>query len=255
MARSVSSAGERGQSPASEVRAPPSRSARGRNPRVLPPRRSHARLSAAARAALHDVAPPRSVRPLPSRDSTAPFSTRPSRPRPPRSSTTSLRRVPVDRCQRVLLPPHSDASRAAAALASFHHVALTRPSRPQPARSSTAPLSASWSTVAHAFVDGASLGALRSPLLRSESPARHLGVRRGCARAMREAARVVTAWDAEALAIARAAGVAAAWTAWRDGRADRTGRGRENFSKRDAVEGRDERGRAGGGERRRGGTR
>jgi hypothetical protein len=185
-----------------------------------------AQRAAAARAALHDVALTRASRPLPTRDSTAPFSTRPSRPRPPRSSTTSLRRVPCGRSPRVLSPrrPH-------------------------------APLSASWSTAAHALVDGASLGALRSPLLRSESPARHLGVRRGCARAMREAARVVTAWDAEALAIARAARVAAAWTAWRDGRADRTGRGRENFSKRDAVEDRDERGRAGGGERRRGGTR
>ena len=70
-----------------------------------------------------------------------------------------------------------------------------------------------------------------------------------------EIARVATAWDAEALATARAARVATAWVAWRGGRADRTGSGRENSSERDAVEDREERGRACGGQRRRGGTR
>jgi hypothetical protein len=59
-----------------------------------------------------------------------------------------------------------------------------------------------------------------------------------------ETAWVATAWAAAVLATARAAWVASARVAWRDDTAGRTGSGRENFSKRDAVEERDERGRA-----------
>ena len=55
---------------------------------------------------------------------------------------------------------------------------------------------------------------------------------------------VVSAWDARDLATARAARVVSVWVAWRDGRAGRTGWGREDFSKRDVAEGRHERGRA-----------
>jgi hypothetical protein len=73
--------------------------------------------------------------------------------------------------------------------------------------------------------------------------------------AKEEIASVATAWDAEGSATARAARVATAWVARRGGRADRPGRGRENFSERDAVEDREERGRACRGQRRRGGTR
>jgi hypothetical protein len=61
---------------------------------------------------------------------------------------------------------------------------------------------------------------------------------------MQEAACVATDWAAAASATARAARVASARVAWRDDTAGRTGSGRENFSKRDAVEERDERGRA-----------
>ena len=61
------------------------------------------------------------------------------------------------------------------------------------------------------------------------------------------AACVATAWDAETWTTARAARVATAWAAWRDGRAGRMGSGRENFSERDVVADRDERGRAGRG--------
>ena len=61
--------------------------------------------------------------------------------------------------------------------------------------------------------------------------------------------------SAVALATARAARIASARVAWRDDRAGRTGSGRENFSKRDVVEDRDERGRACRRQRRCGGTR
>ena len=147
-------------------------------------------------------------------------------------------RVPVGRNPRVL-PPRLSA----------------RPGRPHSTRSFTASLFVSQSAAARALVDGASFDALWSPPVRSELPAFHLGVRQGCARSMQEAVRVATAWAAAASATARAARVASARVAWRDDRAGRTGSGRENFSKRDAVEERDERGRAGGGQRRRGGTR
>jgi hypothetical protein len=61
----------------------------------------------------------------------------------------------------------------------------------------------------------------------SERILRHMGED-----AEEELARVATAWDAEALATARSALVAAAWAAWRDGRVGRTGSGRENFRAR-----------------------
>ncbi len=76
-----------------------------------------------------------------------------------------------------------DALRAAAALASFHRAALTRSVRPLPSRSSTAPLPASRSTAARAFFLRASLRVLvgRVPRVlsprRSSRPSRPLPVR------------------------------------------------------------------------------
>jgi hypothetical protein len=167
-----------------------------RGPRRL--RRSHAHRAAATRASFHRAALTRTVR-----------------PQPARPTTTSLPRAPCGRVHRV--PPPRPASRAG---------------RPRSVRSSTASLFASQSAAARALVDGASLGALCSPPVRSELPTLHLGVRQGCERSMQEAARVASAWAAEALTIARAAWVASAWVAWRDGRAGRTGSGREDFRAR-----------------------
>ncbi len=77
--------------------------------------------------------------------------------------------------------PSLRALRAAATLAFCHHVAPARSVRPRPARASTASISARLSAAARALVDGASLGALWSPPVRSELSAPHLGVRQGCA--------------------------------------------------------------------------
>jgi hypothetical protein len=150
----------------------------------------------------------------------APRAARSSRPQPSRSATTSRRRAPRGRVHRVVPPRRS-----------------SRPGRPLPVRSSTAPLSARCG--------------------RRRCAANSLHPISACdraARSVREAACVATAWAAAASATARAARVASARVAWRDDRAGRTGRGRENFSKRDAVEERDERGRACPEWRRRGGT-
>jgi hypothetical protein len=138
-------------------------------------------------------------------------------------------RAPPSRNPRVPPPPRVDTLHAAAFIALLHlaplRVLVGRHPRVLPPLGSRR---SGRSRSLRAFT--ALLCALRSRLLRSESPALHLGVRRGCARAMREAARVVTAWDAEVLATARAAWVASAWVAWRAGRVGRAGRGRENFS-------------------------
>ncbi len=96
----------------------------------------------------------------------------------------------------------SAAPLSTAAFASIHCAALLRALRPHSSRSFSVPLSAPrsaafralfhrvarcvQSAAAHALVDGASLGALRSPLLHSESPALHLGLRRDCARSVQE---------------------------------------------------------------------
>ena len=93
-----------------------------------------------------------------------PHSARSSRPQPSRSATTSRRLAPRGRVHRV--PPPRPSPRS---------------TRPRSSRSSTASLFASRSAAARALVDGASLGALWSPPVRSELPAPHLGVRQGCA--------------------------------------------------------------------------
>jgi hypothetical protein len=99
------------------------------------------------------------------------------------------------------------------------------------ARSSTAPLSTFRSAAFRAlFSSVAPRAAIAAGAWRAHRASSRL--RRDCARSMQEAARVATAWDAEALATARAARAASAWAAWRDGRAGRTGSGRENFRAR-----------------------
>ncbi len=125
-------------------------------------------------------------------------STRSSRPPLSRSATTSRRRAPRGRVHRVPPPRRSPS-----------------PSRPLPARSSTAPLSARC-------------GRRRC----AANSQRYISACDRSARPVQEAARVATAWDAEVLATARAAWVASAWAAWRDGRAGRTGSGRESCSAR-----------------------
>ncbi len=152
-----------------------------RAPRVPPPRRSPTRLAAVALAARPVVAPTRATRPQPSRSATTSLSALRSAAALADFHRAPLCRVPVGRNPRVL-PPRVSA----------------RPGRPRSTRSFTASLFASQSAAARALVDGASPGALWSPPVRSELPAFHLGVRQGFARSMQEAARVASAWAAEA---------------------------------------------------------
>jgi hypothetical protein len=149
-------------------RAPP-----GRNPRVPPPRRSHALRAAAALALFHRASLRAPPSPCP-------------RVLPPRRShalhaaaalavlhRVALFRVLVGRCPRVLPPRRAHALRAAATRASFHRVALTRPSRPPSSRSSTTPLCASRSAATFAFCHLVALRTLAATLRAARHCAPH----------------------------------------------------------------------------------
>jgi hypothetical protein len=125
--------------------------------------------------------------------------------------------------RRALLP--------AAPLAFRHPLASMRASRPKPLRSFLAPLSTSRSAAFRALLPRVALrAAVAAVAWRAHRASSH--VRRDCAPSIKTAARVATAWDAEAYATAQAARVATARAAWRVGRAGRTGSGREHTRER-----------------------
>jgi hypothetical protein len=110
----------------------------GRCPRALPPRRSHALLSAAALASFHCAALTRASRPQPSRSAITSRSASWSAAVLAFFHRVPLRRDPCGRGPCALPPRRAHALLPAATSAFFHRAARTRSPRPRPSRSSTA---------------------------------------------------------------------------------------------------------------------